>query len=62
MWGLRRFASALPAACSGHVWPGGKQDVNQKLLGRPTSIIDANTLTWRFFEQHPLPRSSSGRA
>jgi polyhydroxybutyrate depolymerase len=47
---------------SGHVWPGGKQDVNQTLLGRPTSIIDANTLMWRFFERHPLPRSSSGRA
>ncbi|HMC67774.1 MAG TPA: PHB depolymerase family esterase [Mycobacteriales bacterium] len=41
---------------SGHVWPGGKQDVNQALLGRPTSIIEASTLMWRFFQRHPLPR------
>jgi polyhydroxybutyrate depolymerase len=41
---------------SGHVWPGGKQDVPQVFLGRPTSIIDANTLMWRFFQRHPLPR------
>jgi polyhydroxybutyrate depolymerase len=40
---------------SGHVWPGGKQDVNQALLGRPTSIVDADALMWQFFRQHPLP-------
>jgi polyhydroxybutyrate depolymerase len=39
---------------SGHVWPGGKQDVPQSLLGRPTSILDASALMWRFFELHPL--------
>ena len=41
---------------SGHVWPGGKQDVNEVLLGRPTSIVDADRLMWRFFQRHPLPR------
>ena len=41
---------------SGHVWPGGKQDVNEQFLGRPTTIIDASTHMWRFFQRHPLPR------
>ena len=40
---------------SGHVWPGGKQDVDQALLGRPTSIVDANALMWQFFRRHTLP-------
>jgi polyhydroxybutyrate depolymerase len=40
---------------SGHVWPGGKQDVPQSLLGRPTSLVDASALMWQFFEQHRLP-------
>lgn len=41
---------------SGHVWPGGKQDVVQTFLGRPTSIVDAGSLMWQFFRRHPLPR------
>jgi polyhydroxybutyrate depolymerase len=40
---------------SGHVWPGGQQDVPERLLGRPTKVIDANALMWQFFVAHPLP-------
>jgi polyhydroxybutyrate depolymerase len=36
---------------AGHVWPGGIRDYNVELLGPGTSIIDANTLIWRFFSR-----------
>ncbi len=39
---------------SGHVWPGGSQHVPERLLGQPTSVVDANRLMWAFFRSHPL--------
>lgn len=34
----------------GHVWPGGKQNYMQRILGPSTKVIDANTEMWRFFQ------------
>lgn len=36
----------------GHTWPGA---VDVPLLGMTTHTIDATTLMWQFFRQHPLP-------
>jgi len=34
---------------TGHVWPGGKQNYMQRVLGQSTRVIDANTEMWQFF-------------
>ena len=34
---------------AGHVWPGGVQKYLPSLLGRGTSLIDADAEMWRFF-------------
>ena len=38
----------------GHAWPGGKP-LLAWLLGRTTRSINATTLMWEFFREHPLP-------
>jgi polyhydroxybutyrate depolymerase len=37
----------------GHVWPGSTHSL-PVLLGRPTTLADANEVMWRFFAAHPL--------
>jgi polyhydroxybutyrate depolymerase len=37
----------------GHVWPGSTSSL-PILLGRPTTLADANEVMWRFFAAHPL--------
>jgi polyhydroxybutyrate depolymerase len=39
---------------AGHVWPGGKQNYLERLLGPSTDIIDANTEMWNFFKRFSL--------
>lgn len=39
----------------GHTWPGGKP-LPAWLLGRTTNDIEATSLMWAFFRDHPLPR------
>jgi polyhydroxybutyrate depolymerase len=39
---------------AGHVWPGSPVAL-PRLLGRPTTLIDANEEMWRFFAAHPKP-------
>ena len=41
-------------AGAGHVWPGGKQKVMERLLGPSTDIIDANREMWNFFSRFSL--------
>jgi polyhydroxybutyrate depolymerase len=36
---------------AGHVWPGGLQDYLTLILGTSTTVIDANTEMWRFFQR-----------
>ena len=43
---------------AGHTWPGGKQGIFPKLLGRGTTLIDANEEMWRFFSRYSLPDHS----
>jgi len=38
---------------SGHVWPGSPMSLPM-LMGRATSLIDANEAMWQFFTAHPL--------
>ena len=37
---------------AGHVWPGSTTSL-PRLLGRPTTLIDANEAMWQFFCDHP---------
>ncbi|MGZ8500234.1 MAG: extracellular catalytic domain type 1 short-chain-length polyhydroxyalkanoate depolymerase [Candidatus Binatia bacterium] len=39
---------------AGHVWPGGKQKVLERILGPSTDIIDANREMWAFFKRFKL--------
>jgi polyhydroxybutyrate depolymerase len=39
---------------AGHVWPGGKQKVLERILGPSTEIIDANQEMWNFFHRFSL--------
>lgn len=39
---------------AGHVWPGGKQKVMERILGPSTEIIDANREMWKFFSRFSL--------
>ena len=39
---------------AGHVWPGGKQKVLERVLGPSTDIIDANREMWEFFKGDAL--------
>lgn len=36
---------------SGHVWPGGRQNYMERVLGESTKVIDANDEMWHFFEK-----------
>jgi polyhydroxybutyrate depolymerase len=38
----------------GHTWPGGRQYLPEKIVGR-TSRVDACELIWSFFKRHPRP-------
>lgn len=48
---------------SGHVWPGAPFNTGPKNtwildgVGRGTTLIDANEVMWKFFQQHTLPSS-----
>jgi polyhydroxybutyrate depolymerase len=39
----------------GHTWPGGKP-LLEWILGRTTRDINASSVMWAFFHEHPLPR------
>jgi len=40
---------------AGHVWPGGRQKVMERVLGASTTIVDANQEMWNFFSRFSLP-------
>ena len=39
---------------AGHVWPGGKQKVMERILGPSTDIVGANQEMWKFFSRFSL--------
>jgi polyhydroxybutyrate depolymerase len=38
----------------GHTWPGGMQYLPAAVIGKTSREFDANEVTWKFFEAHPL--------
>lgn len=38
---------------AGHVWPGARAAL-PRVLGQPTTLVDANEVMWQFFAAHPL--------
>ena len=42
---------------AGHVWPGGLQDYLPLLLGKSTTVIDANNEMWGFFARYRRDRA-----
>jgi polyhydroxybutyrate depolymerase len=40
----------------GHAWPGSRGSAAiAKAVGRTTFTVDADTVMWEFFRDHPLP-------
>ena len=40
----------------GHTWPGGGYTGSEAFLGKTTMSIDASSVMWAFFKQHPLAK------
>lgn len=43
----------------GHHWPGGKGQLNPRIGGPQSSLLNANELLWEFFQNAHSPRTSS---
>lgn len=39
----------------GHTWPGGRQYMPKRVIGRVCRDFDATRTIWEFFEKHPRP-------
>lgn len=40
----------------GHTWPGGPQQIAQRIVGRTSRDVDATDVIWSFFSRHqPRP-------
>jgi polyhydroxybutyrate depolymerase len=39
----------------GHTWPGGRQYLPERWVGKTNRDISASEVIWRFFSEHPLP-------
>jgi len=37
----------------GHVWPGGINQLPERLVGKPTDKLNATDVIWNFFKAHP---------
>ncbi|HYL58869.1 MAG TPA: PHB depolymerase family esterase [Candidatus Acidoferrales bacterium] len=40
----------------GHVWPGGKNRLPEKWVGKPSDKLNATDVIWEFFKAHPRTR------
>ena len=38
----------------GHVWPGGTNQLPERLVGRPSYKLNATDVIWDFFKSHPM--------
>ncbi|NOY75009.1 MAG: hypothetical protein GXP32_04370 [Kiritimatiellaeota bacterium] len=45
----------------GHTWPGGKQYMSEKVIGKTCRDINACDVLWRFFKNHSLNLENSNR-
>ena len=37
----------------GHIWPGGKNGLPEKWVGKPSDNLNATDVIWDFFKAHP---------
>jgi polyhydroxybutyrate depolymerase len=42
----------------GHVWPGGKNQLPEKWVGKPSTNLNATDVIWDFFKAHPRAATS----
>ncbi len=38
----------------GHHWPGGRGELNKRIAGHPSNMVDATRVIWDFFRAHRL--------
>jgi polyhydroxybutyrate depolymerase len=43
----------------GHIWPGGKNRLPEKWVGKPSDSLNATDVIWEFFKAHPRTPASS---
>jgi polyhydroxybutyrate depolymerase len=36
----------------GHHWPGGRGELNRRIAGPPSNLVDACAVIWEFFRSH----------
>ncbi|MEN6371697.1 MAG: PHB depolymerase family esterase [Armatimonadota bacterium] len=55
--GCRNGVEALFCAIDGlgHVWPGGKSLLHERIVGKGSDKLDATDTIWQFFTEHPIP-------
>jgi polyhydroxybutyrate depolymerase len=41
----------------GHVWPGGKSRLPERIVGQYSDRLNATDVIWDFFKSHPMKRS-----
>jgi len=39
----------------GHTWPGGTQYMPERVIGKTDADLDATSVIWKFFSEHPMP-------
>ena len=39
----------------GHTWPGGRQYLPERVIGKTNRDISASEVIWRFFNEHAMP-------
>ena len=39
----------------GHTWPGGRQYLPERWVGKTNRDVSASDVIWRFFSEHPMP-------
>jgi len=39
----------------GHTWPGGRQYLPERIIGKTNRDVSASEVIWRFFADHPMP-------
>ena len=42
----------------GHIWPGGKNRLPEKLVGKPSDALNATDVIWEFFKAHQRSAAS----
>jgi polyhydroxybutyrate depolymerase len=42
----------------GHIWPGGKNRLPEKWVGKPSDSLNATDVIWEFFKAHPRTPAS----